>query len=695
MGRASSSSKARTAVDSGSDDNVNIQIRVKTLDSNTHQVRVKQSASVGDLKQLLHTETGVSVDRQRLIFQGKVLLNEKAIKFYAIRDGVTIHMVERLGGPLTPPVRSTGRTSRSRRSNSSTRSRARTAPFIVNASPTLDFLNFGTPVGSGMRISHGDTGSGLLTFDVEGSAGLPQMQSIFGNVFGLVDRNNRANNRARRSGRTISQTRRSSSSARPRQNSSSRRERAASTTTSSTSTLAARLRLRSGEEASSRESSANSASADASERLDSPAGGTRSRGRIRRRRLRYVPIIRATSGSGVSSTLLSQRLAQGIRRTDSALDRFEVEYLRRTANENGPSTTATESETMGATETDQPLPNGSTGSNNTGSSENESASRSNISLSELSALGQNYQSIASLVRRILPTLDRMAVTLRTHSRRIELSRENGNQSEPIDIETETRVQADALNIWQALGESRENFSRALLALSDLSATVANSSAGTNRRRSGSRTSSSYNDLLTGHRAPDTVLMRVVNRTADVPSGQTREESQSRGRRARVSSSNSSSAPNTSSQNASSAQGNTSSLWDLLRQLVTPSQGSTTNSNRAHVDDTATASTNVDAENSAARSGNDTQSTRMKKQKSSKRTVKAKAQSGSSSSSKSSAEPPNMVSGLSSSSNTPSSGPDKETRTKRSSSSRKGKNRKEPPGPKEPGGRSAKRRKRDT
>mmetsp|Transcript_9861 Transcript_9861/g.16136 ORF Transcript_9861/g.16136 Transcript_9861/m.16136 type:complete len:557 (-) Transcript_9861:1032-2702(-) len=71
-------------------------IRVKTLNSElVHSLAVEHTCTIPDLKQEVHSKTGVASDKQRLIFQGKVLKNDKSLKFYSIKDGVTIHMVER------------------------------------------------------------------------------------------------------------------------------------------------------------------------------------------------------------------------------------------------------------------------------------------------------------------------------------------------------------------------------------------------------------------------------------------------------------------------------------------------------------------------------------------------------------------------------------------------------------------------
>lgn len=76
-------------------------IRTMT-DDDRLQVTVSHDSSVPELKEKIGVKTGVLADRQRLIFQGKVLDNSESLASYSITDGVTLHMVERMLNIATP-----------------------------------------------------------------------------------------------------------------------------------------------------------------------------------------------------------------------------------------------------------------------------------------------------------------------------------------------------------------------------------------------------------------------------------------------------------------------------------------------------------------------------------------------------------------------------------------------------------------
>lgn len=80
-------------------------IRVKQLNSESASpVQLSSTSSVPDLKSSIHEKLGVAVDRQRLIFRGRVLKNDESLASCSLEDGVTIHLVERSqDAPPLPP----------------------------------------------------------------------------------------------------------------------------------------------------------------------------------------------------------------------------------------------------------------------------------------------------------------------------------------------------------------------------------------------------------------------------------------------------------------------------------------------------------------------------------------------------------------------------------------------------------------
>ncbi|KAF9981266.1 hypothetical protein BGZ75_007474 [Mortierella antarctica] len=72
-----------------------ITLNVKTLESQTYTVSVPVSETVLQLKDRLASLLEVPSPRQRLIFRGRVLANEKPLTDYSLQDGHTIHLVTR------------------------------------------------------------------------------------------------------------------------------------------------------------------------------------------------------------------------------------------------------------------------------------------------------------------------------------------------------------------------------------------------------------------------------------------------------------------------------------------------------------------------------------------------------------------------------------------------------------------------
>ncbi|MED6222510.1 Ubiquitin-like domain-containing protein cip73 [Stylosanthes scabra] len=72
-----------------------IEIKIKTLDSQTYTLRVDKQMPVPALKEQIASVTGVLSDRQRLICQGKVLKDDQLLSAYHVEDGHTLHLVSR------------------------------------------------------------------------------------------------------------------------------------------------------------------------------------------------------------------------------------------------------------------------------------------------------------------------------------------------------------------------------------------------------------------------------------------------------------------------------------------------------------------------------------------------------------------------------------------------------------------------
>ncbi|KAL8090032.1 hypothetical protein AgCh_039481 [Apium graveolens] len=77
-----------------------VEIKIKTLDSQTYTMRVDKCVPVPALKEQIATVTGILSEQQRLICRGKVLKDDTLLSAYHVEDGHTLHLVVRQ--PIPP-----------------------------------------------------------------------------------------------------------------------------------------------------------------------------------------------------------------------------------------------------------------------------------------------------------------------------------------------------------------------------------------------------------------------------------------------------------------------------------------------------------------------------------------------------------------------------------------------------------------
>ncbi|OQR92435.1 hypothetical protein ACHHYP_03697 [Achlya hypogyna] len=156
-----------------------IDLNVKTLDHRVFRVNLLASSSVPQLKRKIEVETGVDSDRQRLIFRGKVLKNERDLPSYALEDGHTLHLVIRPLEGDQPPAPATTASEQGPRQRLS-QSRATSNVSTTNDEPDPSLLN--PTAGSSInRVLMGAT----ITLP-EGQHSAPFLQSFLSNVMNTV-----------------------------------------------------------------------------------------------------------------------------------------------------------------------------------------------------------------------------------------------------------------------------------------------------------------------------------------------------------------------------------------------------------------------------------------------------------------------------------------------------------------------------
>ncbi|XP_050364892.1 ubiquitin-like domain-containing protein CIP73 [Argentina anserina] len=137
-----------------------IEIKIKTLDSQTYTLKVDKEMPVPILKEQIASVTGVLSEQQRLICRGKVLKDDQLLSAYHVEDGHTLHLVVRQPIPLS----SEGLPDHSATDPASSTSRGRSSVFIES---------FSVPVqGDGSQPDFSRFLSAVL-----GSVGIPNIAS--------------------------------------------------------------------------------------------------------------------------------------------------------------------------------------------------------------------------------------------------------------------------------------------------------------------------------------------------------------------------------------------------------------------------------------------------------------------------------------------------------------------------------------
>ncbi|XP_072966662.1 ubiquitin-like domain-containing protein CIP73 isoform X3 [Typha angustifolia] len=90
--------------DVAGDSETTVDIKIKTLDSQTYNLRVNKCVPVPLLKEQIANVTGVVSEQQRLICRGKVLKDDELLSAYHVEDGHTLHLVVRQPSQSSPFV---------------------------------------------------------------------------------------------------------------------------------------------------------------------------------------------------------------------------------------------------------------------------------------------------------------------------------------------------------------------------------------------------------------------------------------------------------------------------------------------------------------------------------------------------------------------------------------------------------------
>lgn len=81
-----------------------VTFKVKTSGDKQHTITMAETATVSDLKKKLAGAEfeDIPIDRQRLIYSGRVMKNEEPLSTYRIKNGNTVHLVKSAASNPTP-----------------------------------------------------------------------------------------------------------------------------------------------------------------------------------------------------------------------------------------------------------------------------------------------------------------------------------------------------------------------------------------------------------------------------------------------------------------------------------------------------------------------------------------------------------------------------------------------------------------
>ena len=75
-----------------------MQIAIKTLTGKIWNVEVESSDTIENVKVKIQDQEGIPPDQQRLIHQGRLLIDHETLAELNIREGTVLHMVVRMHG---------------------------------------------------------------------------------------------------------------------------------------------------------------------------------------------------------------------------------------------------------------------------------------------------------------------------------------------------------------------------------------------------------------------------------------------------------------------------------------------------------------------------------------------------------------------------------------------------------------------
>ncbi|KRX05327.1 hypothetical protein PPERSA_00628 [Pseudocohnilembus persalinus] len=176
------------------------KLKVKTLSNAVYEIEIKANALIKDLKVEIEKSSKVPVDRQRLVYLGKLLQDERALNDYVEEDGVVIHLMAKMQNTSQNPQEQ--QSQQQPQGQQQQQQQQQQNQNNTNNNQSQNRNNRGGPQNINSMINNliGGLGGGSGNVIIRGGNGqqVPDIQNLLGGILGGGNNNSQRRNNANR-----------------------------------------------------------------------------------------------------------------------------------------------------------------------------------------------------------------------------------------------------------------------------------------------------------------------------------------------------------------------------------------------------------------------------------------------------------------------------------------------------------------